>query len=153
MLVTGEPGIGKTRLAEELGRHAEAMGVPLGWGRASEDEGSPPYWIFRQLSSSTGRAMPGWLTGGAGAAGRRRRGSKRSRRWPMTCAQPPRPQGLLVVLDDLQWADAASLALLVHLARGTGRSRLMIVAMYRDTETTGREALSSALQRSRGSRT
>jgi DNA-binding CsgD family transcriptional regulator len=53
--------------------------------------------------------------------------------------------GLLVVLDDLQWADEVSLALLVHLVRGIGRSRLMIVAMYRDTERTGRAALSSAL--------
>jgi predicted ATPase len=36
VLVTGEPGIGKTRLAGELARRAEAMGVQLGWGRASE---------------------------------------------------------------------------------------------------------------------
>ncbi|WP_329056991.1 ATP-binding protein [Amycolatopsis sp. NBC_01488] len=55
------------------------------------------------------------------------------------------PAGLLVVLDDLQWADAASLALLVHAARGMSRSRLLFVATYRDTETGGREALTSAL--------
>ena len=145
VLVSGEPGIGKTRLAGELGRHAEAMDVPLGWGRASEDEGSPPYWIFRQLSSSTGRAMPGWLTGRAAGGGSAEARFEAFEALADDLRAAAEAAGLLVVLDDLQWADAASLALLVHLARGTGRSRLMIVAMYRDTETTGREALSSAL--------
>ncbi len=145
VLVTGEPGIGKTRLAEELGRHAEAIGVPLGWGRASEDEGSPPYWIFRQLARSTGRAMPGLLTGGAAGGGPAEARFEAFEALADDLRAAAEAGGLLVVLDDLQWADAASLALLVHLARGIGRSRLMIVAMYRDTETTGREALSSAL--------
>jgi DNA-binding CsgD family transcriptional regulator len=145
VLVTGEPGIGKTRLAEELGRHAEAIGVPLGWGRASEDEGSPPYWIFRQLARSTGRAMPGLLTGGAGDGGSAEARFEAFEALADDLRAAAEAQGLLLVLDDLQWADAASLALLVHLARGIGRSRLMIVATYRDTETTGRSALSSAL--------
>jgi DNA-binding CsgD family transcriptional regulator len=145
VLVTGEPGIGKTRLAEELGRHAEAIGVPLGWGRASDDEGSPPYWIFRQLTRSTGRAMPGLLTGGAGDGGSAEARFEAFEALTDDLRAAAEAQGLLLVLDDLQWADAASLALLVHLARGIGRSRLMLVATYRDTETTGRSALSSAL--------
>ncbi len=145
VLVTGEPGIGKTRLAEELGRRAEAIGVPLGWGRASEDEGSPPYWIFRQLARSTGRAMPGLLTGGAGDGGSAEARFEAFEALADDLRAAAEAQGLLLVLDDLQWADAASLAVLVHLARGIGRSRLMLVATYRDTETTGRSALSSAL--------
>ena len=145
VLVTGEPGIGKTRLAEELGRHAEAIGVPVDWGRASEDEGSPPYWIFRQLARSTGRAMPGLLTGGSAGGGSAEARFEMFEALADDLRAAAEAGGLLVVLDDLQWADAASLALLVHLARGIGRSRLMVVAMYRDTETTGREALSSAL--------
>src|ERR1700737_4060735 len=145
VLVTGEPGLGQTRLAEELGGRAGAVGVPLGWGRASEDEGSPPYWIFRQLARSTGRAMPGLLTGGAGGAGPAEARFEAFEALADDLRAAAEAQGLLLVLDDLQWADAASLALLVHLARGIGRSRLMIVATYRDTETTGREALSSAL--------
>ena len=145
VLITGEPGIGKTRLAEELGRHAEAMGVLAGWGRASEDEGSPPYWIFRQVARTTGRSMPGLLTGGAAGGGSAQARFEAFEALAEDLRAAAEAAGLLVVLDDLQWADAASLALLVHLARGIGRSRLMIVGMYRDTEITGREALSAAL--------
>jgi hypothetical protein len=145
VLVTGEPGIGKTRLAGELARRAEAMGVQLGWGRASEDAGSPPYWIFRQLARSTGRAMPHLLTGGAVSDGAAEARFEAFEALADDLRAAANAAGLLLVLDDLQWADAASLALLVHLARGMGRSRLMIVATYRDTETSGREALSSAL--------
>jgi predicted ATPase len=51
----------------------------------------------------------------------------------------------LVVFDDVQWADRASLRLLVHLAMRLGTSRLVVVATYRDTETFGQEPLRSAL--------
>jgi len=144
-LLTGEPGIGKTRLAEELASHAEDAGVGVGWGRASEDEGSPPYWIFRQLIRSTGRPLPELLTGGAAVHGSAQARFEAFEALAEDLRAAGEPGGLLAVLDDLQWADAASLALLVHLARGIGRSRLMIVATYRDTETTGREALSATL--------
>src|SRR6202011_4299657 len=94
---------------------------------------------------STGRSMPGLLTGGAAGGGAAEARFEAFEALADDLREAARAGGLLVVLDDLQWADAASLALLVHLARGVGRSRLMIVAMYRDTETTGRGALSSAL--------
>ena len=142
VLISGEPGIGKTRLVEEFAHESSA--VPVGWGRASEDEGSPPYWIFREVLRSLGAAMPPVLDGGTDHDS----AAARFAAFEALTAQlrsAAEPGGLLVVLDDLQWADAASLALLVHLARGLGRSRLMAVATYRDTETTGRRALTSAL--------
>ena len=43
VLISGEPGVGKTRLAEEAAALARAEGTRCGWGRASEEEGSPPY--------------------------------------------------------------------------------------------------------------
>ena len=43
-LLAGEPGIGKTRTAQELARYAEAQGFKLLWGWCYEGEGAPPYW-------------------------------------------------------------------------------------------------------------
>ncbi len=44
VMVAGEPGIGKTRTAQELGSHAAALGVKVLWGWCYEREGAPPYW-------------------------------------------------------------------------------------------------------------
>ncbi len=53
MLCRGEPGIGKTRLAEELAERARTHGVPAVWGRAVDAEGAPPFWPWRQLLRTT----------------------------------------------------------------------------------------------------
>ena len=53
--------------------------------------------------------------------------------------------GLLLVLDDVHWADPPSLRLLRHLAPGIGASRLLLLATYRDTETGGRDELTAFL--------
>jgi predicted ATPase len=89
--------------------------------------------------------MPGLLTGGVAGGGSAEARFEAFEALADDLRAAAQAAGLLVVLDDLQWADTASLALLVHLVRGIGQSRLMIVAMYRDTERTGRGALSSAL--------
>jgi hypothetical protein len=49
VLVGGDPGIGKTRLAEEVARRAAAMAMPVAWGRGVETEGAPPFWPWRQV--------------------------------------------------------------------------------------------------------
>jgi predicted ATPase len=48
-LVTGEPGIGKTRLSDEFARAAANRGVAVHWGRAWEAGGAPSYWPFVQV--------------------------------------------------------------------------------------------------------
>jgi predicted ATPase len=49
VLVTGEPGIGKTALAVRLAGEAEALGVPVRWGRGSQSEGAPAFWPWIQI--------------------------------------------------------------------------------------------------------
>jgi len=48
-LLSGEPGIGKTRLADEFGRMAVAQGVHVAWGRCWEGGGAPAYWPWIQV--------------------------------------------------------------------------------------------------------
>src|SRR5207248_8833715 len=87
----------------------------------------------------------GGLAGGDGLAGSAR---ERFRLFEVTAealVAAAQPGGLLIVLDDLQWADAATVRLLVHLATGVTPARLMVVATYRDTETVGQESLRTAV--------
>jgi eukaryotic-like serine/threonine-protein kinase len=49
-LLSGEPGIGKTRLADEFGRLAVAQGVRVAWGRCWEGSGAPAYWPWVQVA-------------------------------------------------------------------------------------------------------
>lgn len=129
VLVSGEPGVGKTRLAEQVVERARELGMACAWGRATGDEGSPPYWPFRQVVR--GLVDDPLLGDPPAAVGERFRLFEAVTE---VLTRAAAPSGLLVVLDDLQWADPASLQLLVHLAAGIGGARLMVLATYRDTE-------------------
>jgi DNA-binding CsgD family transcriptional regulator len=148
LLVSGEPGAGKTRLAGWAAGVAAAAGMRRGWGRASEDEGSPPYWPFRQAMRGVDGIGPVVFDV---ALPDRRAETVAQERFRLFEAvadvlrAAAEPAGLLLVLDDMQWADPASLGLLVHLARGLADSRLFVVVNYRDTETSGRQPLLNAL--------
>ena len=153
----GEPGIGKTSLAEQCAADAASRGAAVHWGRATQAEGAPPYWPWRQvlrsLASELERDELASLAGpsladiahvapevrdlidvpdapAADEAGRFRAYEGVARL--LVEASTKRPA--LVVLEDLHWADAPSLILLEHLAGATARSHLMVVATYRDRE-------------------
>ena len=49
VMLAGEPGIGKTRTAQELDTFAESKGVQVLWGWCYEEEGAPPYWPWMRL--------------------------------------------------------------------------------------------------------
>ena len=59
VMLVGEPGIGKTRTAQELASYAENRGAKVFWGRCYEEEGAPPYWPWvRWTQSATCWGMP-----------------------------------------------------------------------------------------------
>src|SRR5579863_2997266 len=149
VLVSGEPGIGKTRLTAAVAEMAGEYGVPVAAGFAIDDPGMPPLWPWLEVSRSV-PALAGVLGGAAGAAGpldgtadsasaRFVRFAAASRALAGAAAE----RGLLIVLEDLQWADRTSLLLLRHLAGDLGRGRLLVLATFR--ETSGKEAIGTPL--------
>ena len=137
-VVTGPPGIGKTRLAEELASAARSDGVRALWGRAVQDQAAPPLWPWRRvLNTLAGADTWDRITGGAMtvggssddlAAARYRAAADAADALTAAAEQA----GLLIVLEDLQWADLTSLFLLGELAGNLGGSRLLVVATCRD---------------------
>ncbi|MFG6199955.1 BTAD domain-containing putative transcriptional regulator [Nonomuraea sp. JJY05] len=134
LLVTGEAGIGKTRLAQAAADEAEARGLATAWGRCAEDTGAPAFWPWLQVLGSFGRDTAGalrLLSGEARTAG----GDPDTALFglhervleELTASGEPR----LVVLDDLHWADASSLRLLSFLAAHLHRAPVLILATLR----------------------
>ena len=71
VMLVGEPGIGKTRTAQELASYAEARGTQVLWGWCYEEEGAPPYWPWLQLLRSyVQKQAPEQLIAEMGGAGR-----------------------------------------------------------------------------------
>jgi hypothetical protein len=157
VLCRGEPGIGKTRLADELSAMAGTEGVLAVWGVAAESAGAPPYWPWRQVLAAVGRdvglaaiADDHGLTADltrlapdvfAGPCGDRDGGASKEDRFRLFDAmarllrQVTVDRTLLVVFDDAHWADHSSLLLLQHVARSmVDGQRLLVVVNHRDTE-------------------
>ncbi|MDP9867818.1 MULTISPECIES: AAA family ATPase [Streptosporangium] len=122
VLVAGEPGIGKTSLVEDAARHASRVVS----GRCWDGTGAPPFWLWVQIAGQlTGRQ--GELAEMVGATGE----FALYDAFVRLVAESGR---VLVVIDDLQWADASSLRLLEFLATSRSCPQLTVIATYRDTE-------------------
>jgi tetratricopeptide (TPR) repeat protein len=154
VLLVGEPGIGKTRLADDFASQAGARGAQVTWGRAWEAGGAPAYWpwieAMRPFAALAGRTS----------------NTERVRIGPLAHLLPeleaceaPKPavdpaqdrfrlfeavttflalvardRPLVVLLDDLHVADVSSLSLLHFVARNLHASRVVVVGTYRDVE-------------------
>ncbi len=149
-LLSGEAGIGKTRLVETIAREASGKGARVVWGRAWEDGGAPALWpwiqILRELSLAVERdgvpppgpltsllIPPGRLSEAAGAIGR-------ADQFPLfdavadLLAQRARDAPLVLAFDDLHAADAASLRLLDFVARALPHHPWFVLGTYRPVE-------------------
>ncbi|MDX3684278.1 AAA family ATPase [Streptomyces sp. AK04-4c] len=155
-LLTGEAGVGKTRLVGEVARRAVAAGTAVLWGGSQDAEGHTPYGAFAE-------ALEGWLAehtaaerarvgaeypelaaflpslGQVGATGERSPEEERDRLFRASTAllgdlAAVRP--VLVVLDDLHAADTGSYQLLGHLARRAVErgTALRFLVTYREEE-------------------
>ena len=170
ILLGGEPGIGKSRLADELAIRARDRGCQVLWGHCWEDAGAPAYWPWVQ-------ALRAYLRSVDLSEIRRHLGSgardialmlpelhdlfsdlptpsdvaaesARFRLFDSTAAllrNAAKARPMLVVLDDLHAADTPSILLLQFLASQLSEMPLLLVGTYRDIELTPDHALTSAI--------
>ena len=170
MLLVGEPGIGKTRTADELATYARSRNAQVFIGRCYEGEGAPPFWPWVQIvraylsdhDSATLRAAMG--SGAADIAQVIPDVHEQLPDLPVPPVLEPEParfrffdsfttflkngakaQLLVLILDDLHWADTPSLLLLQFLARELSNTHLLVIGTYRDVELGPTHPLTQAL--------
>jgi class 3 adenylate cyclase len=156
VLLAGEAGIGKTRLATELTRRARKLGYDVLWGSCSEAELALPYLPFVEaVGNHLGTKDPAALRTALGPTA-----DELAQLFPQLGEGRPSPpegdsaqaklrlfesvvtllelwaqdRGLLLVLDDVHWADTSTRELLDYAARRLARSRVMLLATYRSDE-------------------
>jgi DNA-binding SARP family transcriptional activator len=159
VLVTGEPGIGKTRLTEEIAGLVERSGGTVFWGHCFEGDWTPPYGAFAEvveamLASGDLEGLRADIDGPGPTLTQIVPGLRTAfPELPAVVALQPgeerfrlldalaklflarsRRAPLLVCLDDLHWADQGTIHALQRVARQAPDARLLIVATYRDAE-------------------
>ena len=159
VLIGGEPGIGKTRLTEDLLAEARRRGATGLVGHCYEMQGSPPYVPFVEILERTARVVPPGalrrlLGDDAPEVARLMPELRRmftdipppiempaeQQRWyffnaysafvDRSCRLAP----IVAVFEDLHWADEPTLQLLLHVAQTASSMPLLIIGTYRDVE-------------------
>ena len=158
-LLAGEPGIGKSALADELARTAGERGIRVLSGRCWEAGGAPPYWpwvqsirsLLEELDADSVRRHAGPLVRDLAQMVPELR--PEADEYPETTVLDPdtarfrlfdsmarflrsaaRERPILAILEDLHAADTPSLLLLEFVSRSLAGTRALIVATYRDVE-------------------
>jgi hypothetical protein len=166
-LLSGEAGIGKTRCAEELIAYARARGNSAWIGRAVEGVGAPVFWPWiqivrgvlrdRPLLRADGEALLARLSafdasGAQGSEAAAERNEGEGRFWLLDAVsrlllEAAQQAPILLLLDDLQWADAGSARMLQFLAPELARARILILATQRDEPNMANDRLALWLAR------
>jgi len=171
VMIGGEPGVGKTRLAEELLLEARQRGVLAWTGHCYEMEGAPPYIPFVEMLEASARTVPPEALREVlgDAAPEVAKLLPELRRLfpdiPPPLELPPeqerrylfnsvrefierasRVQPLLLTLEDLHWGDDATLLLLQHIAQQLSQVPVLILGTYRDVELDVARPLARALR-------
>ena len=154
VLISGEPGIGKTRLAAETATFAYAEGALVLYGRCDDELGVPfqPFvealdWYLERSDEVTLGEFPGDLgrlsprvalcvpeapaSLQADPATEQYRMFDAVAAWLVTLAVE---QPVVVVIDDLHWATKPTLLMLRHVLRSIDATRVLVIATYRDSE-------------------
>jgi ABC-type oligopeptide transport system substrate-binding subunit/predicted Ser/Thr protein kinase/predicted ATPase len=157
LLISGEPGVGKSRLLREIITQSEVMGAEV-LGAASYAEGGPPYSPFKHIlrevlpkASQNGFNLPEYVLADLLSLVPEFRAQYPD--VPPNLSEDPKTDQyrlfesffvflaalsqhspLLLYLDDAHWADSGSLSLFRHLARQLGSQPIMLLATYREVE-------------------
>ena len=169
VMIAGEPGVGKTRLVSELARAVHADGALVLLGRTDEHVDAP-YGPWREALRALVRSAPDEVIERHVAEHRGELArivpdlERRVEGLAAPVATDPETERLLLfeavsgfladastetpvllVLDDLHWADRSSLQLLFHVLRADAPAALLVMATYRDTDLDRAHPLSTTL--------
>jgi hypothetical protein len=170
VFITGEAGIGKTRLAYELRSYAKLRGAQCLMSKGGEREGAVPYQPWSDIIKEYARWAPPLLVFkavGTFAAELVKLVPELGEKLGTIPSSAPAPSAqphvrlyeavtqffvniskevpLVLFLDDLQWLDDASMALLHHMARAITAEHLLVMGAYRDMELDGQRSLSRSI--------
>lgn len=171
VMLSGEAGIGKTRLAQEAATLAVRRGMLTLWGRCLEEPGAPPFLPWTRAMQACLRAcrderLPALL--GRDAAAAAEIAPELAERLPPGTAVPAIGEGdqarfrlfaavahfwrqvatvrpLLLILDNLHWADASSLRLLAFIAQELAESRIVLLGSCREMDVSRQHPLAATL--------
>jgi tetratricopeptide (TPR) repeat protein/predicted Ser/Thr protein kinase len=171
VMIGGEPGVGKTRITEELVDEAHNNGFLTFTGHCYESEGAPSYIPFVEIIESVARmvephAMLTMLDDDAPEVAKlvpelrqrfpdipapKQLPPEQERRRMFNgilefTARAARTHPILLVIEDLHWADDSTLLLLQHFAQRLQEMPVLMVGTYRDTELDFAGALAKSLQ-------